>query len=241
MEPALLLPPAFWFRWKFTCPRVENAPRTGEERLCALPESARLPAVSTLGGEAAWWDLRAGWNPLGLALALEVRDDRAAIVGDDGYAELSDGIEVWIDTRDTRDIHRATRYCHRFLARVILSPRRGPLVLVVEQRKINRALEDARIDRQVDVQSAIGRLTGGWWIDLFFPASSLAGYDPETNPRLGFTYALHDPVRGDRFLTVGRDFPIGEDPSLWSTLELADAGSPAPVAPAKARKSKAGR
>ncbi len=32
-----------------------------------------------------------------------------------------------------------------------------------------------------------------------------------------------DPERGDQFLGVGREFPIGEDPSLWSTLDLVDA------------------
>jgi hypothetical protein len=26
----------------------------------------------------------------------------------------------------------------------------------------------------------------------------------------------------DQFLGVGREFPVGEDPSLWSTLELRD-------------------
>jgi len=29
-----------------------------------------------------------------------------------------------------------------------------------------------------------------------------------------------DPERPDEFLGVGREFPVGENPSLWSTLEL---------------------
>jgi hypothetical protein len=33
-----------------------------------------------------------------------------------------------------------------------------------------------------------------------------------------------DPSRGDQLLGVGREFPIADDPSLWSTLELRDAG-----------------
>ena len=28
--------------------------------------------------------------------------------------------------------------------------------------------------------------------------------------------------RGDQYLGIGRGFPLGEDPSLWSTLELRD-------------------
>ncbi len=52
------------------------------------------------------------------------------------------------------------------------------------------------------------------------PAAALHGFDPETNSRLGFAYQVSDHEREDQFLGVGRDFPIGENPSLWATLEL---------------------
>ena len=63
----------------------------------------------------------------------------------------------------------------------------------------------------------------GYRLELFFPAEVLHGFDPETNRRLGFAYAVNDPDRGEQFLGVGREFPVGEDPSLWSVLELRDA------------------
>ncbi len=28
--------------------------------------------------------------------------------------ESSDGLHLWIDTRNSRDVHRATRFCHRW-------------------------------------------------------------------------------------------------------------------------------
>ena len=55
---------------------------------------------------------------------------------------------------------------------------------------------------------------------MFLPAKALHGFDPETNRRLGFAFQVSDAEREDQFLGVGRDFPIGENPSLWSTLEL---------------------
>ena len=74
---------------------------------------------------------------------------------------------------------------------------------------------------QIETLSARAeRLSGGWRLELFFPAEALHGFDPETNRRLGFAYQVSDPDREDQFLGVGREFPIGEDPSLWSTLEL---------------------
>ena len=72
------------------------------------------------------------------------------------------------------------------------------------------------------IRSFAERTRTGYRLELFLPASALLGFDPETNRRLGFAYRVTDPDRGDQFLTVGREFPIGEDPSLWATLELID-------------------
>ena len=54
----------------------------------------------------------------------------------------------------------------------------------------------------------------------FLPAAVLTGFDPEEHPRWGFTYVVHDRERGNQVLSVGTDFPVAEDPSLWSVLEL---------------------
>ena len=67
-----------------------------------------------------------------------------------------------------------------------------------------------------------GSLRKAWKLELFIPAAALNGFDPETNRRLGFAYQVADYVRDDQFLGVGRDFPIGENPSLWATLVLQD-------------------
>ena len=72
-----------------------------------------------------------------------------------------------------------------------------------------------------DVLSTRAELTrAGWLLELFLPARALHGFDPETNRRLGFAYQVSDHEREDQFLGVGRDFPLGENPSLWATLEL---------------------
>jgi hypothetical protein len=75
------------------------------------------------------------------------------------------------------------------------------------------------------LQARAERLKTGWRLELFLPAAVLHGFDPETNRRLGFAYQVSDPdpERQDQFLGVGREFPVGENPSLWSTLELRDA------------------
>jgi hypothetical protein len=130
-----------------------------------------------------------------------------------------DCVQLGIDTRDTRNVHRATRFCHRFVA--TLRPGKGRALEVdVVQKPIARAVADAPTAKPGTVQSRAERTLSGWRLELFFPAESLHGYDPETNRRLGITYQVTDPDRGDQFLGVGREFPIGEDPSLWATLSL---------------------
>jgi hypothetical protein len=90
------------------------------------------------------------------------------------------------------------------------------------QKAIPRALADAPLTHSQKIQTRAARRPGGWRLELFLPAEFLHGFDPETNRRLGWTFQVSDPAHEDQFLTVGRDFPIGEDPSLWATLELLD-------------------
>jgi hypothetical protein len=221
-----LLPQAFWFRLAIPCRRIDKLPRTAARgRLLDLPASCRLPTTTALDGLAAWADLRVAWNPSGLAVAVEAAARpgvRAASTEDrpDGM----DGLQVWIDTRDTRTVSRATRFCHKFAARLRGLAGRGPLLVEVQQKPIARAVADAPIARSELIQARAERLGegSGWRLELFLPAQALHGFDPDTNRRLGFAYQVSDPdpERPDQFLGVGREFPVGENPSLWSTLEL---------------------
>lgn len=219
-----LLPQTFWFRLALPCRHVPEIPRAtlrGKKPLLDLPESCRLPEPVRLEGRTPWAELRTGWNAGGLGVSVEVRDKPGPIRHDPVLPEASDGVQLWIDTRDTRDVHRATKFCHRF--GVILIPRDGDVLEPeITWRPINRALADPPKVKAELVKVRAERTPTGWRLELFFPAEVLHGFDPETSRRLGFCYQVTDPTRGDQFLTVGRDFPIAEDPSLWCTLELTD-------------------
>ena len=84
---------------------------------------------------------------------------------------------------------------------------------------IARAMADAPIAPPDVLSTGLAELTQTGWL-LVSPARALHGFDPETNRRLGFAYQVSDHKREDQFLGVGRDFPLGENPSLWVTLEL---------------------
>lgn len=220
--PNTLIPQAFWFRVAMRCPRIDSVPRPGKKApLLDLPESCRLPELARLEGLEPWAEIRVAWNTRGLAIQSEVTGKAGPIFRDEVLPDASDALHLWIDTRDTRDIHRATKFCHRYSA--VLVPQ-GPrkLGVDIQLRKINRAAADPPWVKTDGILASAERAPAGWRMELFIPAEALHGFDPETNRRLGFYYAVSDPSRGDLFLAVGRDFPVAEDPSLWATLELID-------------------
>ena len=219
MSRSNLLPQSFWFRLTVPCRRVDGLPRP-KGRLLDLPDSCALPDTSAFEGKPTWADVRAAWNPAGLGVSVEVTGKSGPITKEPLGGAAGEGLQIWIDTRDTRTIHRASRFCHRFS--FTLRPSGKDLLIVASQKPIARALADPTPADMDEVEVRAEVLRGGWRLEVFFHAATLVGFDPETNRRLGLAYQVTDLEREDRFLTVGRDFPIGEDPSLWATLELVD-------------------
>ena len=223
-----LLPQSFWFRMALACPVVEGIPRA-KGRLLDFPASCGLPDLGELEGRASWARAFVGYNASGLGVAFEVLDKAGPISPLPGQASGVDGVQVWIDTRDTRNVHRA----NEVLSSLSL-PRSCPARDGRSRSRSPRSRSPGpspmpRWWRPGSVQGRAERTLSGWRLELFFPSDSLHGFDPETNRRLGFYYQVTDPDRGDQFLGVGREFPVGEDPSLWATLRLgrvADGRSP---------------
>jgi hypothetical protein len=224
MTAKSLLPQTFWFRFSLPCQKEDDIPRPSENgRLLDLPNTAALPDMRTLDGQLSWAEVRLGWNSQGLGIAVAAEGVSPVQLG----RNRPEGIAVaqfWVDTRDTRTVSRATRFCHRFVAWLQASTARGKLGVRVEQRPIARAIADAPLSRPEAISASAELSQTGWLLELFLPARALHGFDPGTNRRLGFAFQLTDHVREDQFLGVGRDFPVGENPSLWATLELCHEG-----------------
>ena len=100
--------------------------RPGGERLLDLPDVVPLPDLARPGGPASWAEVRVAWNPGGLAVAFEVSTRPGRSPPSRRPARGLDGVQVWVDTRDTRNVHRATRFCHRFAATLVPGSGRAP-------------------------------------------------------------------------------------------------------------------
>jgi hypothetical protein len=216
-----IVPNRFLVRVAHPCPYVKDAPRDVDdtEHLVDLPEAASLRNFAALDEMTNYADVRLGWNESGLAVQVEVKGKEQPPVGDSDKPKSSDGLSLWIDTRDARASHRASRYCHHFL----FLPAGGGADKdepFVAQSKINRAQQDAPLANLAEVPFRGRRGKGGYRLEAFLPAAALTGFDPEQYPRLGVYYVVRDQELGDQHLSVNWEFPFSDDPSLWSVLEL---------------------
>ena len=216
-----IIPNRFLVRLCHPCSYVGGVPDSSEdaEHLVDLPEAARLNNFADLDGAANFADVRLAWNEFGLAVQVQVSGKEEAPAGDAARPWSSDGLMLWIDTRDARSSHRATRYCHQFhfLPAGGGEDKDQPAVVPM---KINRALQDAPLASGSDIPFRTVRTKAGYRIEAFLPAAVLSGFDPAEHPRLGFYYLVRDRELGDQFLSVNGDFPFADDPSLWSVLEF---------------------
>jgi len=214
-----LLPAHFLFRLTYPCHYVKAMPDEDGERPLDLPEACRIDNLPELSGQKNFADVRLAWNELGLGFQVQVKGKDREPVGDAGRPRSSDGAMLWIDTRDARTIHRASRYCHHFF----FMPTGGGTEkdeAAAGQVKINRATADAALCSPDQFVFQAARTKSGYRLEAFLPSAVLTGFDPETNPRLGFFYWIRDAELGEQTLSIGTEFPFWEDPSLWSTLEL---------------------
>jgi hypothetical protein len=194
-------------------------PGEDDDALLELPESCRLDNFAALDGAKNFADVRLAWNDLGLGLQVTVSGKDQPPQGDLERPRHSDGVTLWLDTRDSRAGHRASRYCHQFhfLPAAAGADRDEPAFV---QAKIHRALQDAPLAAASAVPFRCERTKKGYRVEAFLPAAVLAGFDPEEHPRLGVYYAVRDAELGEQTLGVGSEFPYAEDPSLWQVLEL---------------------
>jgi hypothetical protein len=214
-----LIPNHFLFRLSYPCPYMAKIPHESRDRLLDLPERCRVDNFAAMDERRNFADVRLAWNELGLAAQVEVRGKEQPPRGDAARPRSSDGLSLWLDTRDARTSHRASRYCHLFH---FLPTGSGPDAdePTMVQAKINRALQDAPIAPPGSVPFRVVPAKGGYVLEVFLPAAALNGFDPEQNPRLGFYYSVRDSELGEQTLGLGADFPFWEDPSLWSVLRL---------------------
>jgi hypothetical protein len=209
--------PRFLFRFAWPVDRCDDVPRT-TGRLLNLPERYRLSPLAGLDAVTEFAEWRVAWNPAGLAVSVAVQGKRRPTQGDGRTPTQSDGVQLWIDTRCTQSVHRATRFCHHFC----LLPG-GEGFAVKSPAATRMSIPQAREEPPASMDSVrlwSARTDDGYQLEAWLPTESLTGFDPESHARLGVYSLVIDAELGEQPLTVGREFPFETDPSLWQVWEL---------------------
>jgi hypothetical protein len=211
-----LLAPTFLFRFSAPCQRHDPL---WSAKGVKLSKAYVMPSFGEVEGRTVFADLRAAWSERGMSFVLRVAGKKQTPWCRPSRPEDSDGLHVWIDTRDTHNIHRATRFCHQFAFLPFGAGRRrdqpvGRLLAINRAREQPKPIDDILLglhsEKRID----------GYVLQAHIPAAAMTGFDPAEHPRLGFSYAVIDRELGWQTFTVGPEFPFTEDPSLWGTLEL---------------------
>lgn len=211
-----LIPPRMLFRFAAPCLRHEPLwTPTGVQ----LGPQFRLPSFADLDEQISFADVRVAWSDAGLAFNVQVSGKRRPPWCRESRPDESDGLRVWIDTRDTHNIHRASRFCHQFIflpagsGRNLADPY-GELYF------INRARENPKPIRADVLKTRSEKRVDGYLLEAYIPAAAITGWDPAEHAKLGFTYAVVDQELGEQTFSCGKEFPYRDDPSVWGTLEL---------------------
>ncbi|QDV70000.1 hypothetical protein Poly24_37190 [Rosistilla carotiformis] len=212
-----LIDPTFLFEFSVA---LKRAPLKWGKTGVRLDESYRIPAFGTLAGRPHYADLRMGWNENGIGFRVEVVGKAQMPWCREARVEESDGLHLYIDTRNSPGIHRANRYCHQFafLPMGASVKRDQP---VARMLNIHRARElPTPVDSDaLQVHSTLKK--HGYEMSGLIPAKGLTGYDPSEYPRISLWYAIVDREIGWQTLSLGPEYPCQEDPTLWATAELA--------------------
>lgn len=224
-ELMLTIPQNSFFRFRIPCRHTTSL---WSKEGVALDESFRLPFLASLNEDSnatnkpsqrPSYDFRIGWNEKGFVISLDVFGKSQRPWCRTVHPDESDGLQLCLDTRNIKDVHRATRFCHR----LVFLPTQGT------SGKIQPCVVWLPIHRAKDHPNPINlnsiRLTSqikatGYRLDIFLPAETLTGYDPNENPEIGFHFILADKELGNQYFLLQPPLPIDQDPSLWGTLEL---------------------
>src|SRR5437588_706051 len=109
-----LVPHRLLVRVAYPCRYVKEMPHEDSDQLLELPDGCRIDNFAAMDEQRNYADVRLGWNELGIGVQVEVAGKEQLPRGDAAHPRTSDGFTLWLDTRDARTGHRASRTCHQF-------------------------------------------------------------------------------------------------------------------------------
>jgi len=216
----VLVPNRFLFSFEFALARWKG-PAVIDGDVSKWSDREALPKLGEIDGTSDFADVWACWDECGLYVACRVTEKKRPLRCDPRKFWLGDNLRLCTDTRDTRTVKRATRFCQQFYFLPAGGGNDGKQA-VAGAAKIQRAREEAPPIQAEKIVVVSVVEPGGYSLEAHLPAECLNGFDPVDHPRMGFYYILEDGDHGQQYLTVSDDLNWHVDPSTWSTARLTD-------------------
>lgn len=232
------LPQDFIFRFSFPCREYQEIPKKLSAEF--LKEEYRFPywnhrkltskfsegetkskkkELNAKEKSPFFFDFRMAWHLKGLFLTVVLSGKKTPLFCDRSKLELSDSLQLCLDMRDVRDVHRGSRFCHKllFLPNASSSKQISPTAYWLPIHRAKAHPNPVDVSRFLLASNVTAN---GYQLSVYIPGETLTGYDPKEHSRLGFHFSLLDNELGNFNLQHSNLLPVDEDPSLWSVLEL---------------------
>ena len=214
----MIVPPSFLFQYQLSVPRMDDLPKK-KCRPLQLPDTARVFVPATLNDGTSSLDVKLAWNPDGLGIELVVHGKKQEVSGRRNDLKHSDYVSVFIDTRHTANVHRATQFCTAL--QILPSDEADddqPTVQFVDMAQQHGTRLEQSSKR---VLLGVETVSDGYRLEVWIPAAQIPGFaeTPEIG-HLGFYIVVEDTELGQLPLSIGDDFPVAHDPSTWLQLNL---------------------
>ena len=213
----MFIPQRTFFHYTHPCPFRRNSPKINGN-LRDWDDTQRVPDLMPIEGQEGYASMYMAWNDDALYFGLEV-PRKSSYKIDPREPTAGDCLELFLDTRDVKDAHRANRYCHRFYFLPGGTGKDGKAP-IGRQSSVDKAREQAPPCPEETIKVGLRRLKRSYQMEILLPAQGLNGYDPREFNRIGFTYVLHDSEHGMQSWSAGREVPVTQDPGTWGTVEF---------------------
>lgn len=217
------IPSRALFRFEIAIQRIRKPPLLSGD-VSRWDERFAAPALCQLDGQTPFADVFWAWDDDAFYASYRVRGKKSPPECDTAAWWKKDGFRLCIDTRDARDIRRATRFCRLFYVLPVGGGPRGKAPLVGTHR-MSRAREPAPEVDLSAVRTAVRVERDGYGLEIAIPTSCLTGWDPVEHPRIGIFYKVKDVHLGGQQLSATDDMGWNVDPSTWATGVLTPASA----------------
>ena len=180
-----LVPAPLLFDFQLTIPQCGKPATKKSGRLLSLKDDATLFVPSSLESENQFASLKAAWNEDGFAFSALISGKSQPVAGSGKSLSTSDHILIWLDTRPTGNVHRATEYCQHYAIVPEDDDADGEAtvqILPIAQQRQSRLEPNTKL-----MKTRVHQKRAGYEAELWIPGSQIYGFrEIAETGRIGF-------------------------------------------------------